>query len=168
MHDGRAIAELRGGLRQAAVESRFQKGRSGNPQGRPRGTKKLVDLLGEALSQRSGLPNPDGSWMTQAEVIFNGLVAQAAGADLRAKRLLFDALVKLQQANICSPAHYLPQIRLDDSDDDAHAEVAADIDRLAAAMQRDAAARGCRSGQLPAPGPGEPEPSGEPEPETFC
>ena len=43
------------------AESRFQKGQSGNPGGRPRGTKKLVTLLGEVLSQRSGLPNPDGN-----------------------------------------------------------------------------------------------------------
>jgi hypothetical protein len=34
------------------VETRFQKGQSGNPEGRPRSTKKLVTLLAEAL--RSG------------------------------------------------------------------------------------------------------------------
>src|SRR4029077_13712774 len=83
------------------VETRFHKGQSGNPGGRPRGAKTLAALLGEALSRRSGFPNQDGSWMTQAEAIFANLVAQAAGADLKAKRLLFDTLVKLQRANIC-------------------------------------------------------------------
>jgi hypothetical protein len=71
------------------IENRFQKGQSGNPGGRPRRTKTLVALLGEALSLRSGFPKPDGSWMTQAEAIFAGLVGQASGSDLKAKRLLF-------------------------------------------------------------------------------
>jgi len=44
------------GYGEPPVETRFQKGPSGNPGGRPRGSQKLVTLLGEALSQRSGLP----------------------------------------------------------------------------------------------------------------
>ncbi len=111
------------------VEGRFQKGQSGNPGGRRRGTRSLAALLGEALSRRSGYPGPDGAWLTQAEAIFAGLVAQAAGSDLKAKRLLFDVLMKLQHANICHPADRLPEIRLDDGD--ANAEVAADIERRA-------------------------------------
>jgi hypothetical protein len=118
------------------VETQFQKGRSGNPGGRPRGTKTLMALLGEALSRRSGFPNPDGSWMTQAETIFAGLVAQAAGSDLKAKRLLFDVLVKLQRANLCWAQDRLPEIQLDEGEGDARAEVTAEIDRLAAAMGR--------------------------------
>jgi hypothetical protein len=74
-------------------------------------------LLAEALSRRSGYPNSDGSWMTQAEAIFAGLVGQAAGSDLRAKRLLFDVLIKLQRADICWPSERLPQIQLDDGED---------------------------------------------------
>jgi len=110
------------------VETRFQKGQSDNPEGRPRGTKKLVTLLGEVLSQRSGLPNPDGSWMTKAEAIFFSLASQAAGPDLKAKKLLFDVLIKLQQANICWPGERLPDIQLDHCGA-VHDEVAAEIDR---------------------------------------
>src|ERR1700730_2597206 len=98
------------------AETRFQKGQSGNPEGRPRGTKKLVTLLAEVLSQRSGLPNPDGSWMTKAEAIFFSLANQASSPDLKAKKLLFDVLIKLQQANICWPAERLPEIQLDESE----------------------------------------------------
>jgi hypothetical protein len=123
------------------VETRFQKGQSGNPEGRPRGTKKLVTLLAEVLSQRSGLPNPDGSWMTKAEAIFFSLANQASSPDLKAKKLLFDVLIKLQQANICFASDRLPEIQLDQSEGSAHDEVAAEIDRLAAVMSRDAAAR---------------------------
>lgn len=96
------------------AETRFQKGQSGNPGGRPQGTKKLVALLGDVLSQSSGLPKPDGSWMTKAEAIFFSLVTQAASSDLKAQRLLFDVLVKLQQANICSTSDRLPEVQLEE------------------------------------------------------
>jgi Family of unknown function (DUF5681) len=122
------------------VESRFQKGQSGNPGGRPRGTKTLAALLGEALSRRSGFPNQDGSWMTQAEAIFTGLVSQAAGSDLKAKRLLFDVLVKLQRANPAWAKGWVPAVQLDDAVD-AREQVAADIERRAAAMSREAGAQ---------------------------
>jgi hypothetical protein len=107
------------------VETRFQKGQSGNPEGRPRSPKKLVTLLAEVLSQRSGLPNPDGSWMTKAEAIFFSLANQASSPDLKAKKLLFDILIKLQQANICWPDERLPEIQLDDGESEAQDEVAA-------------------------------------------
>jgi hypothetical protein len=123
------------------AESRFQKGQSGNPTGRPHGTKKLVTLLGEVLSQRSGLPNPDGSWMTKAEAIFFSLATQAAAPDLKAKKLLFDTLIKLQHANICHPSDRLPEIQLDETEGAARNDVSAAIDRVAAAMGRNAPAR---------------------------
>jgi hypothetical protein len=140
------------------METRFQKGQSGNPGGRPRGAKSLTALLGEALSRRSGFPNPDGSWMTQAEAVFATLVGQAAGPDLKAKRLLFDILVKLQRANICwredrLPEIQLPEIQLGESDGDARAELAADIDGLAERMHRDAATRGVLPCQAPPEAP---------------
>ncbi len=116
------------------VETRFQKGQSGNPEGRPRSKKQLVTLLAEALSGRTGYPKPDGSWMTYAEAIFASLVAEAAGADLKAKKLLFDVLVKLQQANICWDSARLPEIQLDGGESEARASVSDEIDRLAAAM----------------------------------
>lgn len=124
------------------AEGRFQKGQSGNPGGRPRRTKTLVDLLGEALSRPSGFPKSDGTWMTQAEAIFAGLVEAATGTDLRIKRLLFDILVKLQRANVgCSPNLSLPQITLDDYEGDAGAELRAELDRRAAEMRAEMHAR---------------------------
>ena len=130
------------------LETRFPKGQSGNPGGRPRGTKTLAVLLAEALSRRSGFANPDGSWMTQAEAIFATLVGQAAGPDLKAKRLLFDILVKLQRANLRWPQDHLPEIQCGDSEDNAGAVVAAEMDRLAEQMRRD---RSAHSPVAPAP-----------------
>jgi hypothetical protein len=122
------------------VETRFQKGQSGNPEGRPRGTKKLVTLLAEVLSQRSGLPNPDGSWMTKAEAIFFSLANQASSPDLKAKKLLFDILIRLQQANICCTSDRLPEIQLDESEGGGRNALAAESDRPAAVMSPDAPA----------------------------
>jgi len=114
------------GYAKPPVETRFQKGQSGNPGGRARRTKTLVALLGEALSRRSGYPHPDGSWMTQAEVILAGLVAQAAGSDLKAKKLLFDLVLKLQSAPVWT--RDLPEIQFDDEGAVAGAEISPAIE----------------------------------------
>src|SRR5437763_10536945 len=131
------------------VETRFQKGQSGNPEGRPRGRRSLVALLGDPLSHRSGMRNPDGSYKTQAEAIFAGLVGVAAGPDLKAKKLLFDVLIRLQQANICWPQERLPDVQLDETEGGAHNDVSAAINRVAAAMGHDAAAPTLSAGARP-------------------
>jgi len=131
------------------VETRFQKGQSGNPEGRPRGRRSLVALLGDALSHRSGMRNPDGSYKTQAEAIFAGLVGVAAGPDLKAKKLLFDVLIRLQQANICWPQERLPDVQFDESQAVTQDEVSAEIDRVAAIMNRDTAAPASLPGERP-------------------
>ena len=150
------------GYSKPPVETRFQKGQSGNPEGRPRGTKKLVTLLGEVLSQRSGLPNPDGSWMTMAEAIFFSLAHQASTPDLKAKKLLFDVLIKLQRADICWKDERLPEIQLTEGETAAPSDVSAAIDRVTAAMGRDTAAREEPASEQPqdtGPADGAPEPS---------
>jgi len=131
------------------VETRFQKGQSGNPEGRPRGRRSLVALLGDALSHRSGMRNPVGSYKTQAEAIFAGLVGVAAGPDLKAKKLLFDVLIRLQQANICWPQERLPEVQFDESQAVTQDEVSAEIDRVAAIMNRDTAAPTLSAGARP-------------------
>jgi hypothetical protein len=131
------------------VETRFQKGQSGNPEGRPRGRRSLVALLGDALSHRSGMRNPVGSYKTQAEAIFAGLVGVAAGPDLKAKKLLFDVLIRLQQANICWPQERLPEVQFDESQAVTQDEVSAEIDRVAAIMNRDTAAPASLPGERP-------------------
>jgi hypothetical protein len=79
--------------------------------------------------------------MTQAEAIFAGLVGQASGSDLKAKRLLFDVLVKLQRANICWSDDRLPEVQLDDAEGDAREEGRAEIDRLGESPSWQAAAQ---------------------------
>ena len=86
----------------------------------------MDDLCGGDFCQPRDAPSskPELKW----------LVAEAAGADLKAKKLLFDVLVKLQQANICWDSARLPEIQLDGGESEARASVSDEIDRLAAAM----------------------------------
>lgn len=151
MNMGRTMEQQFGdyavGYGKPPVETRFQKGQSGNPEGRPRGKKQLVTLMAEALSGRTGYPKPDGSWMTYAEAIFASLVAEAAGSDLKAKKLLFDVMVKLQQANICFPSDRLPEIQLDDGEGGAGPAMAAEIEPPSETESGEAAAQGQTAAQ---------------------
>jgi hypothetical protein len=75
--------------------SRFKKGRSGNPRGRPRGSKSLATLFSEALNETvSVVENGRRRKITKREAVIAQLVNKSAGADLRAIKILFD----IQQA----------------------------------------------------------------------
>jgi hypothetical protein len=69
--------------------TQFQKGQSGNPNGRPRGTKRLATLLNKALGQ-TVVVNEHGRQrrITMLEAIFAQLVTKAARGDHRAMQLL--------------------------------------------------------------------------------
>jgi hypothetical protein len=71
--------------------TRFQKGRSGNPRGRPRGSKGWTKLLREAVLAKvevreNGRPRRK---ITKLEVAITQLVNKTAGGDLRALAFLF-------------------------------------------------------------------------------
>jgi hypothetical protein len=75
--------------------SRFKKGRSGNPRGRPSGSKNLATLFSEALNERvTVVENGRRRKITKREAVIAQLVNKSAGADLRAIKILFD----IQQA----------------------------------------------------------------------
>src|SRR3954468_202286 len=71
--------------------TRFTKGQSGNPRGRPSGAKNLKTLLSEALNERvmvteNGRPRK----VTKRQAIITQLVNRSATADFRAIKILFD------------------------------------------------------------------------------
>ena len=73
--------------------TRFKKGQSGNPRGRPRGSKNLKTLLNDALNEPVVITEEGGRRkITKREAIVTQLVNRSATADLRALKILLDIL----------------------------------------------------------------------------
>jgi uncharacterized protein DUF5681 len=71
--------------------TRFKKGHSGNPAGRPRGSKNFRTLIDAALDEKvQVVENGRRRQISKREVIAQQLVNKSAGADLRATKILFD------------------------------------------------------------------------------
>jgi Family of unknown function (DUF5681) len=72
------------------VHTRFRKGRSGNPAGRPRGSRDLATLLGAELDKPVAVREGGGSVrkVRKRDALVAGLVNKALQGDLRAARLL--------------------------------------------------------------------------------
>ena len=73
--------------------TRFKKGQSGNPRGRPSGSKNLTTLLSEALNELVIVAENGGRRkITKRQAIITQLVNQSAKADWRATKILLDIL----------------------------------------------------------------------------
>ena len=71
--------------------TRFVKGQSGNPRGRPPGTKNLKTLLSEALNEMVIVTENGGRRkVTKRQAIITQLVNRSATADWRAIKILLD------------------------------------------------------------------------------
>jgi Family of unknown function (DUF5681) len=71
------------------LHSRFKAGQSGNPRGRPRGTKNRITILNQTLNERVLVTdNGKRKSITKQEAIFKQLVNKAASGDHRAAQLL--------------------------------------------------------------------------------
>jgi len=82
----------------------FQKGRSGNPKGRPKGSKNLATLLTEALDEKVQVTE-DGKRrrVTKRELVIKQLVNKSASADLRAIKQLTDIVERAERRAGDSP-----------------------------------------------------------------
>jgi hypothetical protein len=77
--------------------TRFVKGQSGNPRGRPSGTKNFTTLLNEALNETVIVTENGGRRkVSKRQAILTQLVNRSATADLRAIKLLFDIVRDLE------------------------------------------------------------------------
>src|SRR6516225_8993744 len=73
--------------------TRFQKGRSGNPTGRPRGRKNMATLLSAALDASIiVVENGRRKKITKREAIVTQLVNKSASADLKATQIVLAML----------------------------------------------------------------------------
>jgi hypothetical protein len=77
--------------------SRFTKGQSGNPRGRPAGAKNLQTLLSEALNESVIVTENGGRRkVTKREAIITQLVNRSATADWRAIKILLDLVREIE------------------------------------------------------------------------
>ena len=85
--------------------TRFVKGRSGNPRGRPPGTKNLKTLLSEALNEPVIVTENGGSRkVTKRQAIITQLVNRSATADFRAIKILLDIVRDIErQTELTTP-----------------------------------------------------------------
>jgi hypothetical protein len=86
------------------IGRRFQKGKSGNPRGRPRRPKDLASLLKRALDTRvTVVEQGTRRKLTKREIVIAQLVEKCAGADLRATKLLLDMLQTFERGAPAAP-----------------------------------------------------------------
>lgn len=79
------------GYRKPPVETRFRKGQSGNPNGRPVGTFSIKSALEKALNETvSVMERGKKRILLKGDVVAQQLVNKAASGELRAIRLLLD------------------------------------------------------------------------------
>ena len=79
-------------------QTRFAKGQSGNPRGRPSGAKNFKTLLSEALNEPVIVTeNGRRRKVSKREAIITQLVNRSAKADLPATKLLFDIARDLER-----------------------------------------------------------------------
>ena len=84
------------GYRKPPLHTRFRKGRSGNPRGRPRRMTDLAGLLTKALDQPIAAEARNAA--TQREAIVAPLVEKSASGDLGATKLLFQLMRQIGPA----------------------------------------------------------------------
>lgn len=81
------------GYRQPPGHSQFKPGQSGNPKGRPKGTRSLASVVRAATSERvTIIENGKRKSISKLDAAVKQAANQAAGGDHRAMRLLVDLL----------------------------------------------------------------------------
>ena len=78
--------------------SRFQKGRSGNPSGRPRQAPGIPALLGKVAKQKVLTNGKNGpKYMTKIEASLTQLANKAASGDLKAGKLFMEMVIRFPE-----------------------------------------------------------------------
>jgi transcriptional regulator NrdR family protein len=95
-HDQTADYEV--GYGKPPRHTRFAKGQSGNPRGRPCGAKNFTTLLEEALHEPVTVTENGGRRkVSKRQAIITQLVNRSATADFRALKLLFDIVRDIER-----------------------------------------------------------------------
>ncbi len=91
----------------------FQKGESGNPSGRPKGSKNIATLINEVCLAPVRVKGEDGRQyqMPTIEAIMKRVVNAAAKGDMKASRIIFEIL-KMFPAVMEAPPLALPSVHV--------------------------------------------------------
>ena len=88
------------GYGKAPRHTRFAKGQSGNPRGRPSGAKNLSTLLSDALNETVVVTENGGRRkVSKRQAIITQLVNRSATADFRAIKILLDIMRAIEVQN---------------------------------------------------------------------
>ena len=86
------------GFKKPPKHTRFAKGKSGNPHGRPKGRRTWAAVLHDELGQKVRVvENGRSKEVTKLEAAMTQLVNGAAGGDREALRLLFQVVPHMEQ-----------------------------------------------------------------------
>src|SRR5271165_6771289 len=89
----------------------FKKGQSGNPRGRPPGSKNLTTLLNDALNETVTITeNGRRRKITKREAVIKQLVNKSASADARSLKILLDLMLNLEARARSSTAPTTPAV----------------------------------------------------------
>lgn len=81
--------------------TQFQKGRSGNPKGRPKGSKSIPELVRKIFDEKILVNGPRGQcWMTKLEAGITQLAIKAAKGDLKAINQAIQLREKAQEDEV--------------------------------------------------------------------
>ena len=96
LRDGES--DYRVGYGRPPLDTRFKRGQSGNPKGRPPGAKNLASLLNEALNELVIIKEDGGrKRISKRKAACKQLVNEAAKGNWRALKLLVDILQDIEQ-----------------------------------------------------------------------
>jgi hypothetical protein len=104
------------------IQPRWEKGESGNPAGRPKGSKNRSTIAKKWLEVNQSLKNPltnETETMSQEDLMTLALIKKAREGDVNAYKALMDSgygapIQQVEQTNIEIPL--FPDVQTDDSD----------------------------------------------------
>src|SRR6516162_3778337 len=95
----------------------FKKGQSGNPRGRPPGSKNLTTLLNDVLNETVTITeNGRRRKITKREAVIKQLVNKSASAEARSLKILLDLMLNLEARARSSAASTTPAVGPDDEE----------------------------------------------------
>ena len=92
------------------AETRFQKGQSGNPKGRPKGSKNLATIVRQAANERVTIVvKGKQRSITKLEAAAKQLANKAAQGDLKAMQMLLPQLAALDASVVAQPLEVIAE-----------------------------------------------------------